>query len=263
VIDPADGPALVGAAVFAHDGTHLGNVDGVSLDPVSRWPRWAHLHTPTGAAITIPLAQAYLTGGALRVPYTAALVHAAPAITVGVPTSAETQLLSAYYGPFDDPTPYPPLIAPTDIAPTDIASSTIAPSPVPGAPDGTVEVTRSAEQLRVSTQTVPVGRMRVRKRIVTEEQTVTVQVRREEFVLEPVAASAADPHDEPTDYTLGTQQSLVMVLYTERPVVSTEVVPVERVTVHVDVTTASQVVAATVRHEEVAVDHHPQASPQR
>ncbi len=137
--DPADGHALVGAAVFANDGTHLGNVDEVS------WPRWAHLHTPTGAAITIPLAQAYLTGGALRVPYTAALVHAAPAITVGVPTSAETQLLSAYYGPFDDPTPYPPLIAPTDIAP-----STIASSPVTGATAGTVEVTRSAEQLRVS-----------------------------------------------------------------------------------------------------------------
>lgn len=135
-------------------------------------------------------------------------------------------------GWFDDPTPNPSLTTP----------STTPDAPVTDAASGTVEVTRSEEQLRLTTQSVPVGRMRVCKRIVTEEQTVTVQVRREEFVLESVAVSPANPDDEPHDYALGTQQGLVMVLHAERPVVSVEVVPVERVTVHIDVATADQVV---------------------
>lgn len=149
-------------------------------------------------------------------------------------------------GAFDDPTPNPPLTTPS-ITPD---------APVTDAASGTVEVTRSEEQLRLTTQSVPVGRMRVRKRIVTEEQTVTVQVRREEFVLESVAVSPANPDDEPHDYALGTQQGLVMVLHAERPVVSVEVVPVERVTVHIDVATADQVVVGAVRREEIVVDHH-------
>ncbi len=64
-------------------------------------------------------------------------------------------------GWFDDPTPDPPLTTP----------STTPDAPVTDAASGTVEVTRSEEQLRLTTQSVPVGGMRVRKRIVTEEQT--------------------------------------------------------------------------------------------
>ncbi len=49
--------------------------------------------------------------------------------------------------------------------------STTPDAPVTDAASGTVEVTRSEEQLRLTTQSVPVGGMRVRKRIVTEKQT--------------------------------------------------------------------------------------------
>lgn len=101
--------------------------------------------------------------------------------------------------------------------------------PTPSAVDPTVTdtaMTVSEEQLRVGVQARPVTRAVLRKYIVTEEVTRTFTIRREEVRLEqmPVAddaTAAARPSFEPEEY--------VIVLHEERPVISTEVVPVERV----------------------------------
>src|SRR3954462_12786426 len=85
-------------------------------------------------------------------------------------------------------------------------------------------LTRSEEQLHVGTEKVQVGRARLRKVVVTEQQTVTIPVSREEvrLVREPVA-----PGDT-ADATIG-EAAAEVVLTEERVVVSKETVPVERV----------------------------------
>ena len=87
------------------------------------------------------------------------------------------------------------------------------------------ELVLRAEEVRVATQRVARERVRLRRRVVTEEQTVTVPVRREvvEVVREPLDGGAAAPDGDHRD------ESEVLVLHEERPVVHTEVVATERV----------------------------------
>jgi len=55
-------------------------------------------------------------------------------------------------------------------------------------------------------------------------------------------------------HELGTGQDVVIVLYAERANVTTEVVPVEQVTVHTDVVTEQQSLWGTVSHEEITIN---------
>ena len=98
-------------------------------------------------------------------------------------------------------------------------------------------MTRSEEQLRVRTESLPVGRVRLRKHIVTEYEQVTVPVQREEIRLEqepiggPVAevdsvAGGAIGDQVPGQVGAGDEHEVA--LHAERPVVRTETVPVER-----------------------------------
>lgn len=115
---------------------------------------------------------------------------------------------------------------------------------------------RSQEQLQVRVRAAAVRRLRVRKRVVTEEVTHTVTVRREELVVEDepldpaIAAGPAElgegPHLEDRDLTI--------VLHEERVEVRTVVVPVEQVTVRVRRVDGSTTVTDTVRGEHVDLD---------
>src|SRR3954468_2628012 len=114
-------------------------------------------------------------------------------------------------------------------------------------------MTRSEEELVAETVWRPTERVRVRRRVVEEEVTVTVTVRREELEIERQPASRFDPPDrdagEPTE-------ALVMVLHEERPVVGVEVVPIEVVRVRRAVVRGGeQTVTDTVRREQIEVEH--------
>jgi uncharacterized protein (TIGR02271 family) len=89
--------------------------------------------------------------------------------------------------------------------------------------------------------------------VVTENQTVTVPVTREEVRLErePIvdgdrgaALDAADLSEEDHE----------IVLTEERPVVQKETVPVERVRLEKESVTTQQQVTEDVRHEEIVTD---------
>ena len=112
-----------------------------------------------------------------------------------------------------------------------------------------MEVIRSEEELRLTSAWRPVERLRVHKRIVTEQRVVTVELRREELVVErePVVdapATAADP---------GPPEPLVLTLSEEQAVITTVVVPVERVRIVVDRTTEGHELRTTLRAEQVDV----------
>lgn len=123
-------------------------------------------------------------------------------------------------------------------------------SVVPAGP----EVVRSEEQLHVSTTTYATERVRVSKRIITEEKTITVSVRREVFTLEREPISDSGPGTEPDSSRLQDEPSQTrfeVLLHEEQVVVQKKVVPIERVTVITDLITAQQDVTAQVRTEQI------------
>jgi uncharacterized protein (TIGR02271 family) len=116
-----------------------------------------------------------------------------------------------------------------------------------------VDLIRSEEELRRSSAWRPVERLRVRKRVVSEERTVTVTLRREELVVErsPVADGVAVPGEPPVP------EPLVLTLSEEQAVITTRVVPVERVRVVVDRIPEDHELSTTLRAERVEVTAEP------
>ena len=98
-------------------------------------------------------------------------------------------------------------------------------------------------------------KVRLRKHIVTEYVTTTVPVRREELRIEHVALDEADA--EQVTAASDTEQADTeheIILYAERPVVTTETVPVERVRVGKKTVTEQQTVGGEVRKEHLELD---------
>ncbi|MET0865863.1 MAG: PRC and DUF2382 domain-containing protein [Nakamurella sp.] len=114
-------------------------------------------------------------------------------------------------------------------------------------------MTRSEEQLRVGTEKVEAGRARLRKYVVTEQQTVQVPVSHEEVRLEREAITDANRGDALAGGAI-TEEEHEVVLHAERPVVTTEAVPVERVRLGTETITDQESVTGEVRKEQVELD---------
>jgi uncharacterized protein (TIGR02271 family) len=125
-------------------------------------------------------------------------------------------------------------------------------------PDHTPEVLLSEERLRAGTRTVERGRVRVAKRVVVEERTVTVQVRREELVVEHLPAGAGSPAERRAG--VPGEPVLELTLAEEEVEVVTRAVPRERVRVYVDTLESTESLAASVAHEEATVETYPLAA---
>ena len=145
---------------------------------------------------------------------------------------------------------------------------------------GDGSMVRSEEQLRVGTEQVAARRMRVVKYVVTEEVQISVPIRREEIRIEEVPLGALDTdggvvtEGEPLQTGSAadglTGGSLAggsladglpdeIVLHTERPVVSIEVVPVERVRLRTETVEGQETVTERVQREQIVVDESPSA----
>ena len=114
-------------------------------------------------------------------------------------------------------------------------------------------MTRSEERLRVGTDRVEAGRARLRKYVVTDQQTVTVPVTHEEVRVEREPITDANRGDA-LDGPVLSEEEHEVVLTEERPVVEKETVPVERVRLSKDAVTEDREVTEDVRHEEIATD---------
>jgi uncharacterized protein (TIGR02271 family) len=119
---------------------------------------------------------------------------------------------------------------------------------------------RSEERLLVANEAVPVARVRLRKYLVTEEQTFTVPVTREEVELD---YAEIPPTDQVPDGAALLDDIVEVVRYEERVVVTKQVVAVERVRLVRRVITAEQVVTGQVRREVVDLDHTATPDPTR
>ena len=125
-------------------------------------------------------------------------------------------------------------------------------------------MTRAEEQLRVGTERVATTRARLVKYVVTEDVQITVPIRREEIRVEEVPIDTADDRPEevlvaPEGLDRGTGLPDEIVLHTERPVVTVEVVPVERVRLRVETVEGEERITEQVQREQIVVDETPSA----
>ncbi|WP_158881759.1 DUF2382 domain-containing protein [Amycolatopsis anabasis] len=111
-------------------------------------------------------------------------------------------------------------------------------------------MTRSEEQLKVGTEQVETGHVRLRKYVVTEEQQVSVPVTHEEVRVEREPITEADAG---TRAEIGEAEQEV-TLHAEKPVVSKETRPVEKVRLGTEQVTEEQTVSGEVRKERIDID---------
>jgi uncharacterized protein (TIGR02271 family) len=114
-------------------------------------------------------------------------------------------------------------------------------------------MTLSQEELRVGTQTRESGRARLRKYVVTEEQTVTVPVSHEEVRVEREPITEAN-RGAALDGPAISEEEHEVTLHEEVPVVSKEARPVERVRAATETVTGQEQVSDEVRKEQVELD---------
>jgi uncharacterized protein (TIGR02271 family) len=111
-------------------------------------------------------------------------------------------------------------------------------------------MTRSEERLHVGTEQAEVGRARLRKYVVTENVTQTVPVSHEEVRLErePITSTNRGAAMSGSDIS---EEEHEVTLRAERPVVSKDTVPVERVRLGTETVTEDREVSETLRKEQI------------
>jgi uncharacterized protein (TIGR02271 family) len=114
-----------------------------------------------------------------------------------------------------------------------------------------IAVTRSAEQQRAEVVNVVVGHARLVTFVVTEEQTFTVPVRREEvrLVYDPVP-----PHEQSVTSVPPADETHEVILLSEQVEFTTHVVPVERVRMIRRVVGTEQIFSDQIRSEQIDVE---------
>jgi uncharacterized protein (TIGR02271 family) len=257
---------IVGSNAVDSDGDKLGKVGNVYLDDRTGEPAWATVNTGLFGTKEsfVPLASARLEGGQLVVPFDKAKVKDAPKVADdGHIGDDEQEELYRYYGLSSAGygTEGANYAGTTDAGTEGVASERGFAS---GDEAGTVghdtsgpttdnAMTRSEEQLHVGTETRESGRARLRKYVVTEQETVTVPVQREEVRVEREPITDAN-RGEALDGPAISEEEHEVVLHEERPVVQKEAVPVERVRLDKETVTQKRQVTEEVRKEQIDTD---------
>jgi len=254
---------VIGQTLSTEDGTKIGKIGQVYVDEVHDQPEWITVNTGlfgTNESF-VPLAEASMTDGGLRVPYTKETIKDAPNVGAdGHLSEAEERELYEHYNvpyttegsTFADTSRLGGNTTRTgqysDTAATD--RTAYAETAERTAPDG---MTRSEERLDVGTEQVEAGRARLRKWVETETQHVEVPVRTEKarLVTEPITdANRGDAFDGPQIR----EDEHEVILNAERPVVQVEAVPVERVRLDKTVEESRETVQEDVRKERIALE---------
>jgi uncharacterized protein (TIGR02271 family) len=241
---------VIGSDVIDSDGHKIGTVGQVYLDTDTGTPSWVSVRTGLfGMSETfVPIDQAEQTGAELRVPFTKEFVKDAPRIDVdGALEYSQESELYAYYG--NESGHYAGTTGTTGF---DRADDPTVGYDTSG-PTTDDAMTRSEERLHVGTEKVETGRARLRKYVVTENETVTVPVTREEVRIEREPITDANVGDALSGPDISEEEHEV-VLTEERPVVAKETVPVERVRLDKETVTENETVTEQVRKEEIDYD---------
>ncbi len=250
-----------GRTVVGSDGEKIGKLSEIYEDRQTGKPEWA---TVSGGLFGtrrnfVPLADASTAGEDVRVQVTKDQVADAPGVeNDGELSEQEEQRLFEHYG-----VPY-----------TSAGSTTAHGGPSTGqsatgsggseagggrggqdtgGPTADDAMTRSEEELRVGTAEREAGRARLRKYVVTEMQTRTVPVRREEVRVErePITDSNRDAALDGPEIS---EEEHEVILHEEEPVVEKRAVPKERVRLDTETVTEEREISEQVRKEQIETE---------
>lgn len=238
--------------VVGSDGDSIGKVGQVYVDNETGSLTWVTVKTGWFGSNEsfVPLDEATLEGSTLTVPYDKAKVRDAPHHPVDSElTVEEEQDLYTYYGVThaggsvdsdrDADSHY-------DTSETPVVSETPVAATAPTSDSADGHITRSEEQLHVGTRTVEAGRARLKKYVVTEQQTVTVPVSHEEVTLVRVPIAGG----EATDAVIR-EDAVEVTLMADQVVVDKDAVAVEKIKLGTETVTEQQQVTEAVRKEQV------------
>jgi uncharacterized protein (TIGR02271 family) len=277
MITTQDVDRIIGTNAVDTDGSKLGKVGQIYLDDETGRPEWATVSTGLFGTQEsfVPLEQAEISGDSLRVPYDKARIKDAPRVDAeqGHLSADQEAELYRYYGVATGDAGQ---VSGVDTGRTTGRADASADASADADRDrdrdtttgtdrrGTVghdtsgpttddAMTRSEEQLRVGTERAEAGRARLRKYVVEENVTQTVPVAHEEVRIErePITdANRADALDGPAI----SDEEHEVVLHAERPVVTKEAVPVERVRLDTETVVEEETVNDSVRKEQIDTD---------
>jgi uncharacterized protein (TIGR02271 family) len=284
VLNDRELSSAIGSTAYDTDGDKIGTVEHFFVDDRTGAPTWVAVTTGLFGTrhSVVPALDAAFTDGALRLPVQKEAVKNSPQISdTGHLDPATEAELRRHYGVGDVTTASgvdtgrvdgPPTVPVGAVhggteppGPVAVPEEEVAAAHAGSADRDTADrrdggMVRSEEQLRVTTERVADRRVRLVKYVVTEEVQVTVPLRREEVRIEELPLTG-----EPTP--LGEDETLLhqgpdvapglpdeIVLHAERPVVSVEVVPVERVRLRTEEVTGHEQVSDRLQREQIVVD---------
>ncbi len=274
---------ITGSKLVDSDGDKVGTVKQVYVDAQDGHPLFATVNTGffgTNESF-VPLETAEFDGETLRVAYDKATIKAAPNVADdGDLDDAEQDRIFDHYGlgahdhgadtgstrGADRDSAHDSVDAPARDADRGTAGDQVVPTPRAtdrgtdttrghdtSGPTTDDAMTRSEERLHVGTQQVESGRARLRKHIVTEQQTVSVPTSHDEVRVEREPITDANVASATGGPTLSEEEHEV-VLTEEVPDVTKDTVPVERVKLGTERVAGQQSVTEDVRKEQIELD---------
>jgi uncharacterized protein (TIGR02271 family) len=247
LIDPN---ALQDLQVIDSEGSKVGKVNAVFLENATGHPSWAAVKTGLfgGHVTLVPLDNATADADELSVPFTKDTIKDAPHHDPDADlTPAEEAELFRHYGITHSSTGQ---VGTSETQQVQAQEQVASQGHDTSGPNTDTAMTRSEERLRVGTEQVETGKARLRKYIVTENVTKTVPVTHEEVRVEREPITDAN-RDAALSGAELTEEEHEVVLHAERPVVTTETVPVERVRLATETVQSEQEVTSKVRSEQI------------
>ena len=244
-----------GGTVYDSTGDKVGKVSSVYLDDSTGQPAFATVST--GLLGTresfVPLRGATVRGDEIHVPYSKDMIKDAPSIDADahVSEAEEAELFRYYDDQGSSSGDWGSESADRDRSSADaMGAGTTGTHGTDGVDSDHETMVRREEQLNVGTERVESGRLRIRKHVVTEHETVTVPVEREEveIVREPVSGTSTGRTGDLGD------DEIEVTLSEERPVVDKQVVDAERIGVDRRTVADTETVQADVAREEIDID---------
>lgn len=235
-------PQVLDHPLYDEGGSKVGDVKHVFLDDETGRPEWLGIQIGLlgNKETFVPTSGAEWVSDHVEAGYEKDFIKQAPHVDVeaGHISADEEERLYRYYGIEPGGTRAP--AQPGEAAPEQGRE-----------PDDAM--TRSEEQLHVHKETRESGRARLRKYVVTEEQQMTVPVSHEEVRVErePITDENRDAAMRGSEITEAEHE---VTLHEERPVVSKETTPVERVRASKETVTEEETVGGEIRKERIEME---------
>ena len=245
--------SMEGQTAVDVNGAKLGKIGQIYVDDRTGQPLWVTITTGMfGTKQSFaPLYGSRPAGGDLQLAVTKDMVSGAPGVEAdGHIEDSENEALYSYYNGYLDGTAQDQGQGYAGDTRDDLAGRDGIQGRDTSGPTTDDAMTRSEERLHVGTEQVQAGRARLRKYVVTENVTQTVPVSHEEVRLEREPITGANRGAAMSGSDISEEEHEV-TLHAERPVVSKETVPVERVRLGTETVTEDHEVSETLRKEQI------------